>query len=91
MSKDAGYTYHVEPPPDGGSPQDVLTWALQELTKASTVINNLAAGRCELAYKPPPRPRDGMVRMADGTSWDPGGGRGYYGYNSATASWVKLG
>lgn len=39
-------------------------------------------------YAAPLRPRDGMIVFADGTSWDPGGGRGVYVYSSS--AWVKL-
>ena len=39
-------------------------------------------------YAAPLRPRDGMIVFADGTTWDPGGGRGVYVYSSA--AWVKL-
>jgi len=37
----------------------------------------------------PTKPREGMVVYADGTSWDPGSGEGYYGYYAG--SWAKLG
>lgn len=36
----------------------------------------------------PTRPRNGMIRYADGTAWDPGSGEGFYGYEGGT--WVKL-
>lgn len=36
----------------------------------------------------PVKPRDGLVVFADGTSWNPGAGRGVYVYSSA--AWVKL-
>jgi hypothetical protein len=35
----------------------------------------------------PVRPRNGMIVFADGTDWNPGGGRGFYGYNNG---WVRL-
>lgn len=31
-------------------------------------------------YNPPDRPKDGMVVIADGTSWNPGSGAGMYYY-----------
>lgn len=36
----------------------------------------------------PTRPAAGMVAFADGTTWNPGSGRGLYEYR--TSSWVKL-
>ena len=40
-------------------------------------------------YAEPSRPRTGMVVLADGSSWDPGSGAGFYGYYGG--NWVKLG
>lgn len=37
----------------------------------------------------PARPRSGDVALADGTSWNPGSGAGFYGYYGG--SWKKLG
>lgn len=36
----------------------------------------------------PERPREGMIRFADGTSWNPGAGRGVYAFYSGV--WNKL-
>lgn len=91
MNKDLGYKYHAAAPPQGQAPEEALKWALQELEKVSIVVNNLAEGRCALLHKPPAKPRNGMVRMADGTNWNPGSGRGYYGYDEDTAAWRFLG
>ena len=41
------------------------------------------------SFKPPDRPMEGMVVLADGTSWNPGSGAGYYGYRGT--SWTFLG
>lgn len=40
------------------------------------------------SYSPPPKFGDGVVVLADGTSWDPGSGAGYYGYRDG--AWRKL-
>lgn len=40
-------------------------------------------------YAAPAKPREGMVVLADGTSWNPGGGQGFYGYYAS--AWNKLG
>jgi hypothetical protein len=37
----------------------------------------------------PPKPREGMIVLADGTNWNPGQGRGYYGYFGG--QWVPAG
>lgn len=37
----------------------------------------------------PPKPRDGVIAMADGVNWNPGAGAGFYGYRAG--SWRFLG
>lgn len=43
----------------------------------------------QVSYAPPPKPRPGMVVLADGTSWNPGSGAGFYGYKGS--AWAFLG
>lgn len=43
----------------------------------------------EMLYVAPAKPRDGMVVLADGTSWNPGSGAGFYGYRAG--AWRFLG
>ena len=88
---DVGFKYFPSEPPQGASAEQALAWALQELRNVSMVVNNVAEGRCATLHKAPLKPRDGMIRKADGTDWNPGGGAGYYGYDEGTASWIKLG
>lgn len=90
-TREVGYHYVPAAPPTGGSVEDALKWALQELEKASTVINNLAEGRVAPLNAPPAKLFDGMIRMADGVNWNPGNGRGYYGYDAATGTWKFFG
>ena len=42
----------------------------------------------EVVTEAPERAYRGMVRYADGTEWDPGGGEGPYYFDGTT--WVKL-
>lgn len=42
-----------------------------------------------MLYAAPSRPREGMVVLADGTTWNPGSGQGFYGYYAS--AWNKLG
>lgn len=92
---DLGYKWEVRSPPEGASQEELILWLLQELQNASNVINNLAEGKCALSKRPPAKPRNGMIRMADGTNWNPGSGRGYYGYDENVAApaskWKFLG
>lgn len=60
-----------------------------ELLTISGVINYLSQGHIDKSYAAPSKPREGDIRLADGTSWNPGSGAGVYGYyNSA---WHLLG
>jgi hypothetical protein len=53
-------------------------------------MNAIADGQLDVTTVAPTKPRDGMIRMADGTSWSPGGlGAGVYCYYAG--NWVKLG
>ncbi len=40
-------------------------------------------------YSEPSKPRNGVFVFADGTTWDPGSGRGLYIYNGNTSAWVQ--
>jgi hypothetical protein len=41
-----------------------------------------------ITHVAPPRPRDGMIRYADGVDWNPGAGTGYYARVSGV--WTKM-
>ena len=43
----------------------------------------------DMQYVAPTKLRDGMIALADGTTWDPGSGAGVYAYYGS--AWVKLG
>ena len=61
-----------------------------ELNKLSLSISQPASYfALKTIYAPPSRIFDGMVVKADGTTWNPGSGAGFYGYHSGT--WNKLG
>lgn len=74
-------------PPE--SDADIRSFLLAELTKISAVLAALAAGHIDVSYAPPAKPRDGDIRYADGTTWNPGSGKGMYRYNGT--AWVLLG
>lgn len=60
-----------------------------ELGRISAAITALALGHIDMAYVAPTKPRKGDIRIADGTSWNPGGtGKGVYWYDGTT--WIKL-
>lgn len=51
-------------------------------------LEELEESFLKVTFAPPLRPREPMIRFADGTSWNPGAGRGLYLY--ASGIWTKL-
>lgn len=60
-----------------------------ELLAIQGVMNYLAQGHLDKVYASPLKPRDGDIRYADGTTWNPGSGAGVYYYNGTI--WKLLG
>lgn len=71
-------------------PEALPRFISDELIKIGAAISGLSTGHVDVAHVAPEKPRDGDIRLADGTNWNPtAGGQGFYGYyNSA---WHKLG
>ena len=51
-----------------------------ELKRISVLLELLASGQIDASNAAPDRPREGMIRLADGTNWNPGHGAGLYVY-----------
>ena len=80
--------YAPEPVP--GEPRDLQMYLQRELDKLHRVIELLALGHLDKTYVAPTKPRDGDIRYADGTSFNPvAGGEGVYAYYAG--AWHKLG
>jgi hypothetical protein len=62
---------------------------LDEMKKISAAFSLLAAGHIDKTYAAPAKPREGDVRLADGTTWNPGSGAGVYCYYGS--AWHFLG
>lgn len=82
-----GYTPD-DPPSD---PNQMQRFLRDELRKISVAIQLLALGHIDKTHVAPARPRDGDVRYADGTNWNPGSGQGIYYYKASGPAWVFLG
>lgn len=70
------------------SNKDIRLYLHNELVKISSAIGLLSKGHLNMTHVEPIKPREGMIRLADGTDWNPGLGRGIYCYFSNV--WVKL-
>lgn len=83
-----GTAFYVpgDPPSNADEMQRFLR---DETQKISSVIALLAAGHLDKVNAAPAKPREGDIRFADGTNWNPGSGEGAYIYRSA--AWHFLG
>lgn len=71
------------------TPEELSKYLNDEMPRLWAAIRLLAAGHVDVTYAEPTKPRDGDERYADGTSWNPGSGRGKYLYKINT--WTFLG
>lgn len=81
--------YTVSPVPRGdlAALENYLESELQHLAN-DLEANIMAKVQLVEIFLEPSKPRDGLLVFADGSSWNPGSGRGVYVYSSS--AWVKL-
>jgi hypothetical protein len=88
-ANNAGFDQNRPPQFEQGSETDVLAqWIYRELSALTISMIDLAAVELRTITQAPPKPREGMVVFADGTAWNPGSGKGFYGYKSG--AWVHI-
>ena len=81
--------YKAKQPPQVNELGAVAAWMYDELKEVERSFLQLDKIRLVKLFAAPGKPRTGDVVLADGTTWDPGSGAGFYGYHSG--GWVKLG
>lgn len=81
-------SFTAGPPPIGFSIEEAIGVIWSKFFELERELYFLAIPRI---YAAPFRPQDGQLVYADGSSWDPGSGRGVYRYDSTSAGWVFLG
>lgn len=86
-SNSNSFSYQAGDPPS--DPAGLQKFLREELAKIAATFNALAAGHLDKTYVAPTKPRDGDVRYADGTSWNPASGAGVYYFNGTI--WKLLG
>lgn len=69
--------------------QEIPGFLEGELGRIWSAIQSLASGHLSKTDVEPPKPRDGDIRYADGTNWNPGAGEGAYIFYNST--WNKMG
>lgn len=68
---------------------DLQTYVQQELQRLAESLNSPKATlKLSVSYSPPTKFGEGTIVLADGTSFNPGAGAGFYGYRGG--SWRKL-
>lgn len=72
------------------SPSELPNWLQQEVLNIARAISESKPFlSLAMQYREPAKLADGMVVLADGTSWNPGSGGGFYGYRAG--AWRFLG
>ena len=72
----------------GGTLEALQAWTQRELERLALTLTETIALDLRPVYRAPDKPREGMIVYADGTSWNPGAGKGCYEYRGA--AWFKL-
>lgn len=80
--------YSPQPPPNNTN--DLPRYLAQEFSAIQNALMQLAAGHIDVTSVAPTKPREGDVRLCDGTNWNPVGlGKRFVGYRGSV--WVDLG
>lgn len=79
--------YFPKDPPN--SAEALKQYLFDELMSISAAVSRLTDGHLDKEHVAPEKPRDGDMRYADGTDWNPGSGAGMYLFNGTT--WEVLG
>jgi hypothetical protein len=88
-SKDIKSVNRWSPNPAPVNPEGLPDYLFNELNRLGDIVFNLDAFRLEETNVAPAKPRNGDIRYADGTNWNPGGtGEGIYAYTND--AWAKL-
>lgn len=79
------------PGPAPTDPKMAQRYFREEFEKIAYAIGQLAAGHIDTTYVEPTKPREGDIRLADGTEWDPvaAGAPRFVGYRDG--AWALLG
>lgn len=81
-------TVAYAPNPAPYDTSDLPRYLYTELERIAAAINLLALGHLDVTYVSPEKPRQGDIRYADGTQWNPGSGAGMYYYNGTAWTFI---
>lgn len=80
-----------QPEPIGSNPTiaQLVDYLVRELARVGGALQAIEDGDVlPMLTAAPAKPREGRLAIADGTSWNPGSGKGLYEYRAS--AWVKL-
>jgi hypothetical protein len=87
MAKGENVTLYTPEGIDTEDPREMLRWTKREFEKIKLALDAALARQIEFLNVEPAKPREGMIRGADGTNWNPGLGKGVYVFMSGV--WVR--
>jgi hypothetical protein len=80
--------YEPMRPPEETDPE-LARYLMDELRRIAENFQAVSELQLDELNVEPVRPRDGMIKLADGTNWNPGSGAGFYGRRGG--AWQLLG
>jgi len=80
-----------DPPSVPPELQGITEYIVREFRRLAALTDMLVDGHVEETTVVPNKPRTGMIRLADGTLWNPGAGRGVYWFDEGSGTWKLLG
>ena len=81
--------YEPENYSGGANPKALSEYLQRELRRIAITLDGVEEILLKDLNVEPDKPRDGQVILADGTNFNPGSGRGFYGRSNG--AWVFLG
>lgn len=84
-------TVQYQPGQVPNDPAEYQRYLREEFDKIAAVVMLLAEGNFEMVFAEPAKKRMGQRVLADGTSWNPGSGRGAYWYDADSNTWNFMG
>ena len=86
-------SYEPNPVPESADPDEIKRYIQEELRRinADVIDAGQETFKFDVSYAEPAKPRDGMVVYADGSTWNPNSGQGFYYWNATLGAWVYMG
>ncbi len=80
--------YEPEPTPFDPENPVLGQYLSQEFRRIAGAFEEVESVTLTELHAAPPKPRNGMIVLADGSDWDPGSGAGFYGFSED--AWVLM-